>query len=212
MTRLSKPWGGTLLLLLSLGLVSCSRPGGAGENKEPVEQTAPFQGAPETTTAGPSDPTIAIPQDVPSRPNAVPFADPQTLAAGTLLNVRLDDAISTLGLGNDAFTAVVDEPVVVDGVTVVPRGATVEGRIESAVASQIKRNRGFVRLTLNSIEFGGRELPLQTSSLFARGRTTGTPTVQGVSATTVTLERGRRLTFRLTGPVSITNQVAKSGH
>jgi len=210
MARSSKPMG-WLLLLLCLSFTACSRPGATGESREDSGQSVPFRA--ETATSGPSDPTLVVPTEVPVRSSAVPFADSQVLPAGTLLNVRLESPISSAGAREGStFSATVDEAVVSEGLTLVPRGAIVEGRIESAIASPTTRSRGFVRLTLDSIEFGGRDVPMQTSSLFARGRTSGIPTVQGASLTTVRLESGRRLTFRLTEPVSLSSQVAKFGH
>jgi hypothetical protein len=93
----------------------------------------------------------------------------------------------------------------------------VSGRVESARASKVKRNRGYVRLVLNSIHLAGMSLPIQTSSLFVRGNasdvqsgeTTHGETTQGeaaqseASAAVIRLEKGRRLTFRLTEPAYV---------
>ena len=58
-----------------------------------------------------------------------------------------------------------------------------------------------VRLALESVHMGGVDVPVQTASLFAR---------QGpaadISPSTVRLEKGRRLTFRLTEPVLLAPQ------
>ena len=100
----------------------------------------------------------------------LPFHNPQSLPAGTLLTVRLKNPISADDPGANArFDAVVDEPVVIEGNRLVPRGATVAGRVESARASNVRRNRGYVRLMLDSIHVAGVNLPIQTSSLFVRG-------------------------------------------
>ena len=77
--------------------------------------------------------------------------------------------------------------------------------VESARASKVKRNRGYVRLTLDSIDLAGKDLPIQTSSLFARGIAPET------DPSAVTLEKGRRLTFRLAESVSIVPQQIISG-
>ncbi len=106
----------------------------------------------------------------PKPETALPFHDPQNLPAGTLLTVRLKNPISAENPGaNGTFEAVVDEPVVIEGNKLVPRGAIVAGRVESARASKLKRNRGYVRLALDSIHLAGANLPIQTSSLFVRG-------------------------------------------
>lgn len=140
----------------------------------------------------------------------LPFRDSPNLPAGTLLAVRLKNPISAENPdANGTFQAVVDEPVVIEGNKLVPLGTVVSGRIESARASNLKRNNGYLRLTLDSIDIAGSKLSVQTSSLFVRGNAGQTQTPQGhvspgkVSATVIRLEKGRRLTFRLTEPVYV---------
>ena len=91
----------------------------------------------------------------------------------------------------------------IEGNSLVPRGATVAGRVESALASNVRRNRGYVRLALDSIHLAGVNLPIQTSSLFVRGNSGDTQTGQGEDGAKIHLEKGRRLTFRLTEPVYV---------
>jgi hypothetical protein len=133
----------------------------------------------------------------------VPFRPPSSPGApvGTLLTVRLDNALSGSRSGpGRTFAAVVDAPVVVNGNTVVARGTAVRGRIESARTSQLARNRGYVRLTLESMQVGGEDVPLQTSSLFARASSTEP---LDPAAEPIRLQKGRRLTFRLTMPLAL---------
>lgn len=129
---------------------------------------------------------------------SLPFRDPDNLPAGTLLTVRLKNPVSTDPEATGRFEGVIDEPVTVDGNILVPRGASVAGRVESARSSKAKGN-GFVRVTLDSIDIAGKDLHLQTSSLFVRGNgASHSPTIQAI-----TLEQGRRLTFRLTEPAYV---------
>ena len=88
---------------------------------------------------------------VPDSPETgLPFHDSQNLPAGTLLTVRLKYLIAAQNpAANGTFEALVDEAVVVEGNRLVPRGAVVEGRVESARASDVRRNGGYVRLALN---------------------------------------------------------------
>ena len=85
------------------------------------------------------------------------------------------------------------EPVVVEGNTLIPSGTSVAGRVEAARSSKLKPNRGYVRLALKTVQLGGLSVPLQTASLFAREATFGDD-----PASNIHLEKGRRLTFRLT--------------
>jgi hypothetical protein len=145
------------------------------------------------------------------------FGDSGILPAGTLLTVRLEKALSAeTPEAGEVFDAVVAEPVVIGGITVIPQGASVAGRIEAARASALKRSRACVRLTLSSIDVGGRDLAVQTSSLFARGHADTTSLLENASSVSsansislvnsVHLEKGRQLTFRLTGPVAVPSE------
>jgi hypothetical protein len=147
----------------------------------------------------------------------LPFRDPQNLPAGTLLTVRLKNPVSAENPDADrTFQAVVDQPIVIEGNKLVPAGTLVSGRVESARASNLKRNSGYLRLTLDSIDLAGSKLPMQTSSLFVSGNAGQFRTPQGPSAeqpaAVIRLEKGRRLVFRLTEPlyVSVTQRALSS--
>ncbi len=157
-------------------------------------------------------PTSAIVDQ--SQNSALPFADSPSLPAGTLMTVRLTKPVWTDAPdASGTFEAVVDEVVTMDGNTVVPRGATVAGRVESARASKIKDNRNYVRLTLDTIALDGRDFPVQTSSLFARGRSSITATSEHKDALAVIhLEKGRRLTFRLAEPLYVAARLPLPTH
>ena len=80
-----------------------------------------------------------------------------------------------------------------------------------ARASEV-RDTGYVRLTLNSIAIGGKNVPLETSSLFARASAreaaelSATPvgdTTDVARSGIIRLKKGRRLTFRLTSSVAL---------
>jgi len=135
------------------------------------------------------------------------------LPSGTLLTVQLEDSLSTTNVhAGDAFTASVAAPLAIDGDTLVERGTAVTGRVESAQAQTdrpgLVPGSGYFRLTLNAITIEGRQLALQTSSLFARGQSPNTLALSAGAASdlrsdTVQVQKGRRLTFRLTAPLTI---------
>jgi hypothetical protein len=117
----------------------------------------------------------------------------QELPAGTLLTVRLKRSVyASTSPSEGSFEAVVEQPVVMDGNIIIPKGANVAGRVESAQTSRIKPNRGYVRLALQSVDIGDRQVALQTASLFAREAPLGNQPISVIH-----LEQGRRLTFRL---------------
>ena len=97
----------------------------------------------------------------------------------------------------DSFEAVVEHPVVIQGNTLVPQGSSVSGHVESVFISEMEPRKGYVGLALDSIRIGDGDVPVQTSNLFARQTSTKNST-----ASMIRLERGRRLTFRLTEPIS----------
>jgi hypothetical protein len=117
----------------------------------------------------------------------------------------------------DTFIAFVAGPLTIDGDTLIQSGTPVSGRVESAQPSIIhpglRPDPGYVRLALNSITIDGRPLDLQTSSLFAKGtfQSTGLSsasspgTGSGAPTRDLRLQKGRRLTFRLTAPVLLTD-------
>lgn len=197
-----------LALLFLLSVTGCSRPNGSDDGAAQTGQhQVPFQDG--TGTGSSNLHTKAAKQDHPaSGETGLPFRDDQSLPAGTMLTVRLKRPIAADDPGaSGTFEAIMDEPLVIDGNTLIPRGANAVGRVEAARSSQVKRNRGYVRLILDSIDIAGRDLPVQTSSLFARGDfgETGGPDGDG-STSVIHLEKGRRLTFRLTEPVSVVGQ------
>jgi hypothetical protein len=210
MRTISRPQARTLVpLLVSLCCIGCARPRSNEQAGAKPSQDVPFRSTADSTpAASASDSSLAVPSESSGPPRDVPF-HPQNLPPGTLLNVRLNDAISASSPGTSSnFTATLDEPVVIDGRTVLPRGATVAGQVESPQRSSSFERRGYLRLTLNSIEVGGRDLLVSTSTLFARGTISQAPGRNRGS--TVQLEPGRRLTFRLSEPLSLSGQVAIS--
>jgi hypothetical protein len=117
----------------------------------------------------------------------------EELPAGTLLTVRLKTSVyASTSPSERSFEAVVEQPVVMDGNIIIPKGANVAGRVESAQTSRIKPNRGYVRLALQSVDIGDRRVAVQTASLFAREAPLGNEPISVIH-----LEQGRRLTFRL---------------
>jgi hypothetical protein len=211
---------GLFCLVLSLSLSEgCARPEhptNAGSSAS--EQKLPFYPDVEQTSASDSshlqhhnkvsaDPKLAtgLPFQAGSRSRVLP--------SGTLLTVQLEDSLSTAKVrAGDAFTASVAAPLTIDGETLIARGAAVTGRVESA-RSQADRpglasGSGYFRLTLNAITVDGRQLTLQTSSLFARGTSqswdvssSGSPS--DLHSDGILVQKGRRLTFRMTAPLTL---------
>ncbi len=122
----------------------------------------------------PSDPAAATPagaaskNDTASKHGLVP--DSVTVPAGTAVSVRLQSTLSSASnRAGDHFAATLDEPIVVDGRTIAPRGAAVSGRVVAARPSGRLHNSGYLRLALTSIVIEGKPVPIQSSSIFSSG-------------------------------------------
>jgi len=97
------------------------------------------------------------------------------IPSGTTLNVRLDEAVNTKSNRvGDPFTAKLVESLVVGGLAILPEGTEFSGHLTKASASGRKRGRCVIRLTLDTFDYHGRRIPIQTSSVdrvsAARGR------------------------------------------
>jgi hypothetical protein len=224
-------------LALSLSLSpGCARPEPlhpADASSPASEQELPFRSDSDQTSASDGARTgaqAAVSPD-PKLASSLPFraaSHPRILPSGTLLTVQLEDSlVASKVRAGDAFTASVAAPLTIDGDTLIERGTAVIGRIESA-QSQADRpglvpGAGYFRLTLSAITVDGRQLVLQTSSLFTRGTLTeanvssgggasyggpgsgnpGSGNTPNAPSRSVRVQKGRRLTFRLTAPVTI---------
>lgn len=115
------------------------------------------------------------------------------LPSGTLLTVQLESPLSTADVRDgDTFTASVAAPLAIDGDPLIERGAVATGHVESVRAHA---GSGYFQLKLSTIAVEGRQLSLQTSSLFAQATSQHQDGVR--------VQKGRRLTFRLTSPVTL---------
>jgi hypothetical protein len=102
----------------------------------------------------------------------LPFTEtkPLIVPANTAIYVRLQQSISsTTAQPGQQFSAVLDEPLVVDGQTLAPGGTAVTGRVVSARESGHLHNSGYLRITLTSMTVNGKSVPLQTNSVFVSG-------------------------------------------
>lgn len=157
----------------------------------------------------------------------------ESIPVGTEITVQLRLALSSADSRvGDTFEALLEEPLVV-GKTVVPRGTPVMGRVFAAKAAG-RHDPGYLRLTLASFEMNGKSIPLQTSSIFTKGRSrdqrsqpdathgskaenesvaAGTPAdsatasepLRDLNRGDVRFSTGHRFTFRLAQPLHLSN-------
>ena len=193
-----------VLLMLSL-ICACGRPtsdsGGSASNSAD-SQKLPFDRQPRSTGISPSQSLI---------PSAT------KLPEGTPIPIRLRNVLSSaLAHAGDSFTATVDEPVVIDGQTLIDRGTPATGRVLEAKPSANSLGRvlvpGYLRIVLVSLNVGGRPVMIETSSIFAKGgsreeRDAATGAASGASRKDrdrdIVFGIDRRLTFRLAQTVDL---------
>ena len=92
----------------------------------------------------------------------VEAAKPKVVPVGTVLTVRLGQAVgSKISEPGQTFSATLAGPVVVDGETVIAKGATASGTVVDAKPLGRFKGGALLQLKLNSVE----DLPVETSSL-----------------------------------------------
>lgn len=179
-----------LLFLLTIGVFSGCKSSPPLQSTNSGE-TLPFEAKQKQGRTPPIPTTIKVP-------------------AGTPLSVRLLEPISSESAkAGQAFRAVLDDPIMVNTATVVPRGARVTGRVLAVRRSGTLQSGGVLQLALESLDTDAGKIALQTSSVIA-GASPALPDSE--SAATAAYAHGRRvwvgpqrrLTFRLRQPVAIT--------
>lgn len=95
---------------------------------------------------------------------------PITVPEGTVINVVLDQTLSSAqNRSGDQFDASVSSPVILDGKTVIPKGARVQGRVVEASASGRLEHPARLRVALSSVEVGSKSYALETTSIGRSG-------------------------------------------
>lgn len=94
-------------------------------------------------------------------PTMVPLTVPQN----TRIHVTLDQALaSDENRPGDHFSATVSEPVIVDGRTVIPDGASADGVVIDAYRSGRLKGRASLRLALDSVQVNGQDYDVETDT------------------------------------------------
>lgn len=191
-----------VILVACLGIAAgCGSRTAVNSEATPDPQKLPFDRPPQTGGISPSHTLVPSARRIPE---------------GTAITVSLEHSLSSASArSDDAFMAVVDDPIVIDGQTVVPGGARVSGRVLDAKSAVAPRERGYLRIALVALNLGEKQVPIATSSLFAKsgshddraslGPTSEVgPTAQSTpSSKEMVFVPGRRLTFRFTQNIDL---------
>jgi hypothetical protein len=140
----------------------------------PLEQAVAVEFAPRT----PPRPAPAAPSS--SKPSAsAPVA--VTVPAGTTLNVRLVDGIEVdASASGQVFKAVVDDPVLVGGAIVIPRGAQATLQAVHVQQSGTMKGSDKITLKLHSFRFGGQVYEVASTYVENKGKGEGKRTARKV--------------------------------
>jgi hypothetical protein len=184
-----------LVLVLATG---CSRQTGVQASAQDADQQLPFAQASDKGGVSPTG-SLLTPE----------------IPAGTPITIRLQAAISSAtSQAGDTFEAVLDEPIILQGGTVITRSSALTGRVVAAKASGRLHDPGYLKLTLTTISILGKSLPLQCSSIFEKGGSHvkrrnlaaiggGAGSAYATGSKDVGFAAGRRLTFRLTQSLTL---------
>ena len=117
----------------------------------------------------------------PPPPNPATQPKPIQVPAGTTINIRLTQGIDVdASQTGQKFKAIVDDPVMINGSIVIPRGATAE--LQAAAVQQSGKMKGSDKITLkmNAIAFGGNVYQVATAYVETKGGGEGKKTARKV--------------------------------
>jgi len=146
--------------------------------RKPAAPPAPAPAA-GRTSAPAARPAAAT---VPAVPDPAKAPPPVTLPMGTVLNVRLTEAIDVdAASAGMTYKSVLDDPIMVGGKVVVPRSAAVV--LQAAKVEQAGKFKGSdaIALKANSMSFGGRKYEITTSQAEQKGKGEGKKTTRKVA-------------------------------
>lgn len=129
------------------------------QNGVPQANGSSAQATPNPQQASPAQPGAAAPQGPPP-PTVV------DLPAGTSLRVRLDqDLGSKISQPGDTFGATIADEVVVNGQTVIPRGARAEGTVIDAKPLGKIKGGAYLSIRLERVHTNWGSYPVATSTI-----------------------------------------------
>jgi len=120
-------------------------------------------------------------QPPPPPPDPAVAPKPVTVPGGTVLSVRLTQAIDVDSTQTGAtFKSILDDPVMMDGKVIIPRNAVV--MLQAAKVEQAGKMKGSDNITLkaNTVSFGGLRYDIVTAYVETKGSGEGKKTARKV--------------------------------
>lgn len=161
-------------LFLAAALVACSKQPSEPASSAPGDNAAGNAPAAEGAKTGQSQ---KAKEEAPAAPTVVP--------AGTVLTVRLGQAVgSKISQPGETFTATTATPVQVGGKTVIPSGSSASGTVVDAKPLGKFKGGAVLRVRLDSVTIQGAEHAVQTSAVTrsAKGKGKRTAVMAGGGA------------------------------
>ncbi len=137
----------------------------------PKTKKAPAAPAPAPVAAAEPSPS---PAQAAAPPPAKRAPAHITIPAGTRFTVRLIEAVDTAkNKEGDTFRASLDEPVVIENKTVIPRHANVTARLVSAKSAGRFAGSSSVVLVLSTVKIGGKTYEVETGEFTKQAASRG---------------------------------------
>jgi len=134
----------------------------------PAPVTAAELSPPPAQAAAPARTQAAAPPPAKRAPANI------TIPAGTRLTVRLIEAVDTAkNKEGDTFRASLDEPVVIENKTVIPKNANVSTRLVSAKSAGRFAGSSAVVLVLSTVRIGGKTYEVETGEFTKQAASRG---------------------------------------
>ena len=123
------------------------------------------------------------PPPAPKPAAAKPERPPLVVPSGTALNVRLTQPIDVdVSYAGQTFKGLVDDPVTLNGVIAIPRGAAATLQAVAVKQSGTMKGSDKISLKVHSIAFGGNVYDVSTGYLETKGKGEGKKTGRKVGA------------------------------
>jgi hypothetical protein len=138
--------------------------------------------APPPPPPAPKPAPAAAAAPAPPKPApAAPVRKTVQVPAGSMINVRLTQGIEVdAAQAGQTFKAIVDDPVMINGSIVIPRGASAVLQAVQVQQSGKMKGSDKVSLKLNSIGFGGMVYPVTTAYVETKGKGEGKKTARKI--------------------------------
>jgi len=143
----------------------------------PIEETV----AVEFSARKPATPSTPAAKPAAAAPVAAAAPKAVSVPAGTMLNVRLTQPIDVdASQAGMKFKGIVDDPVMIGGAIVIPRGASAVLQAVQVQQSGKMKGSDQITLKLNAIGFGGMMYEVATTYVETKGKGEGKKTARKV--------------------------------